>query len=631
MSLPVATSPSAAAGAAPPSLVVGIDFGTHASGFAFRKHGSAAAGAGPVRVSTHDRWPDQPTPDAKTRTALLYQGTRVVAWGWTAWKRWSELPASERQRQSYSYLENFKLLLEDGAEADVDTVCPLPAGVTRVQAVADYLAEMRAYIREHLRRTTGVAMSSDEVLWCLTLPAIWSNAAKARMRDAAHSAGLTVRLDSRSLLLTLEPEAAAVSAVMTAEAAPPGAALRGVDGSTAGAQLRSGDVVLVLDCGGGTADATLHHVRGSGSATRLEEAAIGKGALAGGAHVDAAAWRYVRELLGPSQWDSWSATADPKQMTGLKTKLELAKRAFRGVQAADADRVAAGSFRRLITTAGAQRNDVRLPLPQGLVDRLGAHTLRAVGSAARGSINAQNELVLPAAVAGEQIFDPVVSKVVDLAAEVINDGRRLGNNCNKVLLAGGFARSPYLQSRVRNALPAGIQLLIQSDPGAAVVTGAVLFGGLPSVVSARRSRLGYGVHSALPWSAGDAAHAAKYGFPQQYGAWALGGYFSFVEPGDLVGYDQVVKHPFVPIYRTQTSVPFELYVTPNGSARYVRDPDMRRLAEVELPLPPNWAAQVVGTDYIVEAEMRYGATEITMVASDHRTKDAVAIGVAWAV
>jgi hypothetical protein len=53
------------------------------------------------------------------------------------------MSSHERHTGPYKYLENFKLLLEDSAAADVDTVCPLPPGVTRVQAVADYLGEMR--------------------------------------------------------------------------------------------------------------------------------------------------------------------------------------------------------------------------------------------------------------------------------------------------------------------------------------------------------------------------------------------------------------------------------------------------------------------------------------------------------
>lgn len=91
-------------------------------------------------------------------------------------------------------------------------------------------------------------------------------------------------LESTSMLMTLEPEAAALAAVMVKEAMP-GTALRevakgsltGSMSASASCSLSSSDVVLVLDCGGGTADVTLHRVRGSGVNARLDEAAVGKG------------------------------------------------------------------------------------------------------------------------------------------------------------------------------------------------------------------------------------------------------------------------------------------------------------------------------------------------------------------
>ncbi|KAG2484372.1 hypothetical protein HYH03_016788 [Edaphochlamys debaryana] len=434
-------------------LVIGVDFGTHASAFAWRKHapGSAAPAPGALRVSTHEAWPDQPTPDAKTRTALLYRGDRVAAWGWTAWRRWAEMSPSERR--GHSYVEHFKLLLEDGAEAGVGAGCALPPGVTRVQAAADYLGEMRKYIRDHLRRTAGVTLSSDETVWCLTLPAIWSDAAKARMREAAHRAGLTPSVGSRSLLLTLEPEAAALSAVAA-----------GAGGGGAGA-LADGDVALVLDCGGGTADATLHRVRGAGLGVRLEEAAVGRGALAGGAHVDAAAWSYMRDLLGADAWDAWQA-AEPGEVVKLRSRWEGNKRGFAGgepvsLTAAAGSAPASGGVGflggGLVKVPGVRSGDLRLPLPPGLADRLGRLKLQSLSlpDRLRGWVSSDRQLVLPSEVVASRVFDPVVGKALELMADVAEEGARLGNSCNKVLLAGGFARSAYLQARVVRRCPGG--------------------------------------------------------------------------------------------------------------------------------------------------------------------------------
>ncbi|GIL49465.1 hypothetical protein Vafri_5802 [Volvox africanus] len=625
-SFPLAANPAAASAAAPPNLVIGIDFGTYASGFAVYKRNPADASSlscaeslARLRVSTHDRWPDQPTPDAKTRTALLYKGDKVAAWGWTAWKRWSEMSSEERRTHSYTYLENFKLLLEEGAAEGVDTVCSLPSGVTRVQAVADYLGEMRKYLRDHLRRTLGVTLRSDEVVWCLTVPAIWSDAAKARMREAAHRAGLCIQADSRSLLLTLEPEAAVLP---TAE----------------GNSLSDGDVVLVLDCGGGTADATLHCVRGSGKEVRLEEAAAGRGVLAGGAHVDSAAWGYIHQLLEPQTCDEWRV-AHPDELTKTARKWELIKRSFAGVHLA----IAAPTARFHVTDGtctmiSQQRRDVYLPLPIKLVEMLGKQKLQALSQPRhdRGWVGADQALVIPAEVVAQQIFDPVVNRIIELMHDVIEEGQWRRSNCNKVLLAGGFARSPYLQSRVRRSLPEHIKIILPEDPGAAVVTGAVVFGTQPSTVSARCARRGYGVGTCRPWTADHAIHNASFGFPKKFYDdekscyYADGIYSSFVKHGELIKVDQVVKHVFHPLSKSQDAITFNLYSTTSESARYTADKDMEKLAEIVLTLPSGWSDGLTDSgEYDIQAEMHFGATELSLVAIDKRSKNAVATTVAW--
>ncbi len=79
------------------------------------------------------------------------------AWGWEAWRRWCDMAPAAREAGGYSYLESFKLLLrergaagrdggyDDGEEQQLDTVCPLPAGLTAVQVAADFLGAMRRW------------------------------------------------------------------------------------------------------------------------------------------------------------------------------------------------------------------------------------------------------------------------------------------------------------------------------------------------------------------------------------------------------------------------------------------------------------------------------------------------------
>ncbi|GLI60769.1 hypothetical protein VaNZ11_003001, partial [Volvox africanus] len=420
-----------------PIVAVGLDFGTWATGFAYCEVASARGGGYDPRVKLHLSWPDQPTADPKTRTAVLYRGSQLEAWGWTAWRRWWSMAQEERAAGGCTYLEEFKLLLEDGSgsgsgsaragsggygdsssksdagtnigldfESSVQRVKAtlrrsLPPGLTAVHVVTDFLAAVRKYILAHLAvQTLPQGFHPDRVMWCLTIPAMWSDAAKDKMRRAALRAGYIRTATSSSLMLTVEPEAAALCAVLMAGAGPGGNSSGGGDGvaettsrdsqgaaadgrdstppsasaasataavasaaaaavgwsprepSAAAPPLVTGDVLLVLDCGGGTADVTIHRVVAAGRAARkgqeeaaaaaavaenpaaggrvrLREAAVGAGALAGGCLVDAALWSCLREMLGADPWDTWICEY-PADWTQLRDTWEQEKRFFVG-------------------------------------------------------------------------------------------------------------------------------------------------------------------------------------------------------------------------------------------------------------------------------------------------------------
>ena len=68
------------------------------------------------------------------------------------------------------------------------------------------------------------------------------------MRRAALKAGIIEELNSGNLLLCLEPEGASIQCRNDAE-------------DTLREQMIKGSVVMVLDCGGGTVDITVHKLK----------------------------------------------------------------------------------------------------------------------------------------------------------------------------------------------------------------------------------------------------------------------------------------------------------------------------------------------------------------------------------
>lgn len=91
-------------------------------------------------------------------------------------------------------------------------------------------------------------IQKNKIRWVLTVPALWAEDQKQFMRKAALEAGIITELSSANMLLCLEPEGASIQCRNDAE-------------PTLREQLTKGSVVMVLDCGGGTVDITVHKLK----------------------------------------------------------------------------------------------------------------------------------------------------------------------------------------------------------------------------------------------------------------------------------------------------------------------------------------------------------------------------------
>jgi hypothetical protein len=105
-----------------PLLVIAIDFGAHASGFAYTSAAEHKKPASERAMSLYRDWPGgQVFKYFKTRTALLRSASgEIIAWGNEAWIEY----AVKRRRgmaESLQFRENFKLDLtsEDSATRKV--------------------------------------------------------------------------------------------------------------------------------------------------------------------------------------------------------------------------------------------------------------------------------------------------------------------------------------------------------------------------------------------------------------------------------------------------------------------------------------------------------------------------------
>lgn len=216
------------------------------------------------------------------------------------------------------------------------------------QAV-DIIADFLHSVKEHLIKTLDNQYGPE--LWrtlpitlVITVPAVWSDAAKARTLEAVRMAGF----DNSSFpklkrtVTTTEPEAAAIYTIQS------------LRGSVQDEQFALSDGFIVCDMGGGTVDLISYNVVEL-EPTILEEATIGSGDQCGGSFVDRGFLKWLERRLGsPDFLKIAGSRSEDLPRTSLSKKL--------GQMLQDFVLEAKSGF------SGTETNYLRLPPPLSAIE-----------------------------------------------------------------------------------------------------------------------------------------------------------------------------------------------------------------------------------------------------------------------
>jgi molecular chaperone DnaK (HSP70) len=355
---------------------------------------------------------------------------------------------------------------------DVHKLSPLAATV-------EYLNHMRN-AWDHAHPEAPLAQQ----LLSIGVPASFDPAARELTAEAARLAGLD------QAVLIEEPQAALYSWL-------------GVNGGAWREQVKVGDVILVVDVGGGTSDFSLINVRESDGDLELERIAVGEHILLGGDNMDLALAFFLKGEL-----EANGQKLDNAQLATLTQAARAAKeRLLNLLDEQAAPVVLPGRGSKLVGGAlktELERRDLESVLLDGFFPIVDASARPA--SRPRGALT---QLGLPYA------QDPAITR--HLAAFLGRQAGALGNNQHSfvrptaVLFNGGVFKSELLRERIRGALDAWlasagappVRVLPGADLEAAVARGAAYYGWVRSGNGIRirgGTAMAYyvGIESAMP-------------------------------------------------------------------------------------------------------------------------------------
>ncbi|KAG0333661.1 Heat shock 70 kDa protein 12A [Podila humilis] len=523
-------------------IIMAIDWGTTYSSmaYAYQQDGEVH------EVST---WPKQSHNYPKVPTCNLYgPGSKeILEWGYPA-----KIAKSKPPNKHHVLLSKYKLHLDDTSGPHP----PLPNGLTVVDAIADYLRLFHAHVVQSALKGFGAAFGQHHIQYCLSVPAMWNDHAKAMMRQAALQAGMISAVDPpHRLLLISEPEAAALYCEKKCDQFAIG----------------HGQKFMICDAGGGTVDLIVFEVAVGPHGRSLKEVTRGSGHSCGSIFLDERMETLLRKKF--SRWGDKQSLTPANWSNLMETFIHQVKPLFDGID---------DQYITMPAVPGrADMTDYDIGLEDGVL-----------------TVTAE-EMRL-------EVFDPVVDDVLRLIQHQL---QQTNFNCQAIFMVGGFGCSNYLQTRVRAEFGRHVGLIaVPPRAELAVVRGAALAGITPRMVAARVARRWYGVDSLMAYEAGsDMPH--KRVQDRDGIARAKDRFSVYVSPGQQVGVDECITKRYVTFqYPNPVNSPLYACSSPE-QPRYVDHPSVEKIGEFTIPLPFIQGAQP-GHKIMFELRMYFGATEI---------------------
>ncbi|KFA66207.1 hypothetical protein S40285_05120 [Stachybotrys chlorohalonatus IBT 40285] len=390
-------------------LIISLDFGTTYSGIGF-----CFANQRNSQVAAVMNWPGasgESVPKIPTLINYDSDSPRGTSFAWGA--------SVDRKLDN---IVGVKLLLDPKQELPLY----LPTGNIKqdlkklpkppIDVAADFIGAIYKHaLTEISKEVLDGYMDICQKDFVISVPAVWSDAAKDATLQAAKKAGLY------PVTLIKEPEAAALYTLHALDFV-----------------LAPEDAFIICDAGGGTVDLISYEVEQVIPQLKLKELVPGNGGRAGSLGLNQRFAEAVANLVGDDQWYIL------KKSKGFA----LAEKQF--------DREVKKSFR------GNPSEEYFVNFPMADLEddpenRLESNTWCMNGKDV------------------EDIFKPLISDILRLIDDQVKSVqiKRPRSGITGIFLVGGFGSSQYLKTCVENANP-GVNVLQPSDAWGAIVKGAAL-------------------------------------------------------------------------------------------------------------------------------------------------------------
>ncbi|XP_006820024.1 heat shock 70 kDa protein 12A-like, partial [Saccoglossus kowalevskii] len=451
-------------------------------------------------------------------------------------------------------------------------------------------------------------IENEDIRWVITVPAIWKQPAKQFMREAAYKAGISSKAFPEQLLIALEPEAASIYIrKMKLHEIIPDENNR-LSHYRSGCRLSIGPInvdfmhgtkYMVVDCGGGTVDITVHELEEHlGTLKELHKAAGGE---YGSVSIDKAFEDLLDDIFTKEFLDEFKMKR-PAGWVDLMIAFEARKR----------------------NASPWKNNPLNVSLPFSFIDYYKKYTKNrtveiAVKKFGDKDVTWSSQGMLRFTPEGmRRLFLPTLDHIRQ-EIELVLQKPSL-DHVNYLFLVGGFAESPLLQEEIRKSFKDKLRVIIPQDVGLTILKGAVLYGIDPNVVRVRRSPLTYGVGVLNKFIRGK--HPEEKLIVKDEVEWCSDIFDTFTLCDQPIAVGEFVTRSYTPAKPNQKSTVINMYCSDKQRVRYLTDEGVKKCGTLHIDMSDSTYMQLPRRREI-QITMLFGDTEIKVSALDVATGNCV--------
>ena len=550
-------------------MYVGIDFGTDGCGLSY--------GLNDGSVFIHNRWKDACAADEKPETSILFNDKgEPKAYGSKAKQTYIDL----HNVNDWMLFEKYKMSLytEPEWKKEIKTkqhIVPkidfheniLAANQDKKVATEKiFVAQLKylfteamKFMYEEFKKKRKLKFKSNQIQWILTVPAIWNDAAKNKMKTWAKMAGLIKKEnnDPDALKIVYEPDCASLSIqhalirslqrnLSIDDDDSKGASGNDTDTSVTSncdkiaphrpqisitEQFKEGDKYVIVDVGGGTADIACHKIRGK---FEIEELLHPTGGPWGASYIDEEFIQLLNRIFGKNKIDEFKRKNQSMYHQFMSNYKYNSKKTFYDY----------GKLKRDSHHIQVPRNFVEYLIDQLTPRQTGALSLgpdnmadafdafddddgdvdeTGLGGTEKDDFEYVEEYLKKRSLelyddedmitiqthqygtysisfknkVWTNMFDVVINPLINHVKDILDED--IMSNTNYIFLVGGLASSKYYQQRMKNVFhttPYSIKVVVPELPQLCVVDGAARYGITPNFMKVRKLSLTYGISAA---------------------------------------------------------------------------------------------------------------------------------------